>query len=99
MKLLIRPLRDRQRELDVTHRLVSAIAEELCRRYGGNDTLNWLEAEGHLRTLIGPGRDGTHETEEASAAIGAQGNAGSGRTGEAGAIGVGAGKGGRGVRA
>ncbi|TVQ62776.1 MAG: hypothetical protein EA379_05030 [Phycisphaerales bacterium] len=38
-------------EIDVTHRLVAAIAEELWRACGGNDELNWLEAEQHLMAI------------------------------------------------
>lgn len=64
MKLLIRPFQDRQRELDVTHRLVSVIAEELCKLYGGNDKLNWMEAEMHLQRLVREARAEAHETEE-----------------------------------
>jgi hypothetical protein len=52
MKLVIRPLEEPHRELDVTHLLVSAIAEELWRLYGGNEELNWLEAELHLGRIV-----------------------------------------------
>ncbi len=52
MRLTIRPLAEPRRELDLTHRLVAVIAEELWKRYGGNDTLNWLEAERHLQRLL-----------------------------------------------
>lgn len=52
MKLIIRPVQDAQRELDVTHSIVSAIAEELWRRYGGNEQLNWIEAERHLHRIV-----------------------------------------------
>ena len=52
MKLVIRPIQDAQREVDVTHSLVSAIAEELWRRYGGNEQLNWIEAERHLQRIV-----------------------------------------------
>lgn len=65
MKLVIRPIQDRQRELDVTHRLVSAIADELWKLYGGNDQLNWLEAELHLQRIVGRARAEARETEEA----------------------------------
>lgn len=53
MKLVIRPIQDPQRELDLTHRLVSAIAEELWKLYGGNEQLNWVEAELHLQRIVG----------------------------------------------
>ncbi len=53
MRILVRPLAEPQREIDMTARLVSAIAEELWRRYGGNAALNWLEAERHLELIVG----------------------------------------------
>lgn len=53
MKIVVRPIVDPQREIDLTHRLVSAIAEELWSLYGGNEQLNWLEAERHLVRLVG----------------------------------------------
>lgn len=52
MKLLIRPVLDGHREVDIAHCLVSAIAQELWRRYGGNEQLNWIEAERHLQGLV-----------------------------------------------
>jgi hypothetical protein len=63
MKLVIRPIQDQHRELDVTHRLVSAIAQELWRLYGGNDELNWLEAELHLGRMVGEAHAEASETE------------------------------------
>jgi hypothetical protein len=42
-----------QREIDVTELLITAIAQELWRACGGNDHLNWIEAESHLRQIIG----------------------------------------------
>jgi hypothetical protein len=62
MKIVIRPIVDPQREIDLTNRLVSAIAEELWRLYGGNDHLNWLEAERHLERIVG---EAQHEAAEA----------------------------------
>ena len=56
MRITIRPIADPRREIDLTSRLVSAIAEELWRLYGGNDQVNWLEAEHHLRRIVGDGR-------------------------------------------
>lgn len=56
MRVIIRPVIDRQREIDLTHRLIAAIAEELWRRYGGNEQLNWLEAEMHLHQIMGAAR-------------------------------------------
>jgi hypothetical protein len=49
MRIAVRPLLDPQSELDVTRCVVAAIAQELWRRYGGNDRLNWLEAELHVQ--------------------------------------------------
>ena len=52
MKLVVRPISDSQREIALTHQLVAAIADELWRLCGGNKTLNWLDAERHLRRII-----------------------------------------------
>ena len=52
MRIIIHPLLDRHAEVDVTHRLVAAIAHELWSLYGGNEQLNWLEAEHHLERLV-----------------------------------------------
>lgn len=52
MRLVIRPVQDPQREIDLAHRLTAAIAEELWLLYGGNEHLNWVEAELHLRRLV-----------------------------------------------
>jgi hypothetical protein len=62
MKIIVRPILDPHREIDLTHRLVSAIAEELWRLFGGNDTLNWIEAEWHLQRIIAQARSDAHET-------------------------------------
>jgi hypothetical protein len=56
MKIIIRPAMEPQHEIDVTQRLVAAIAEELWRVSGGNDRLNWLEAEAHLQRIVGDAR-------------------------------------------
>ncbi|MCC6659858.1 MAG: hypothetical protein IT437_03125 [Phycisphaerales bacterium] len=56
MRLVIRPDQDPQREIDVTHRLVAAIAAEIWEACGGNDELNWIEAEAHLRRIVGQAR-------------------------------------------
>jgi hypothetical protein len=53
MRITVHPLMEPKREIDLTYRLIAAIAEELWRRYGGNAQLNWLEAEEHLRRIIG----------------------------------------------
>ncbi len=62
MKVLVRPVVDPQAEIDLTHRLVSAIAEELWKLYGGNEQLNWLEAERHLQQIVGKARAEADET-------------------------------------
>jgi hypothetical protein len=56
MKIIVRPILDPQREIDLTHRLVAAIAEELWRLFGGNETLNWIEAEWHLQRIVAQAR-------------------------------------------
>lgn len=63
MKLVIRPIQDSHRELGVSHRVVSVIAAELWRLCGGNDELNWLEAELHLGRMVGEARAEASETE------------------------------------
>jgi len=68
MRIVVCPATDPQREIDVTNRLVSIIAEELWRQYGGNEQLNWLEAERHLERIVGTAREEASETEMASAA-------------------------------
>jgi hypothetical protein len=40
--------------IDVTKAAVAAIANELHEAFGGNDLLNWIEAEDHLRRLLSP---------------------------------------------
>jgi len=62
MRIIIRPIMDRQREIDLTQRLIAAIAEELWRLYGGNEQLNWLEAEMHLQRIVGETRAEARET-------------------------------------
>lgn len=62
MKIIIRPVMDPQREVDLTNRIVAAIAEELWRLYGGNEQLNWLEAEQHLQRIVGGVRGEAAET-------------------------------------
>ncbi len=62
MKIIVRPMVDPQREIDLTRPLVAAIAEELWRLYGGNEHLNWLEAELHLQSIIGEARAAAQDT-------------------------------------
>jgi hypothetical protein len=45
---MLRPFMGPPEGLDVTEALVRAVAAELARHGGGNDTLNWLEAESIL---------------------------------------------------
>ena len=52
MRLTIRPLNEPSVELDVTDRIVAAIADQISQRIGGNPVLNALEAEVHLRRLL-----------------------------------------------
>lgn len=52
MRIVIRPVVEPQREIDLTRCLVTAIAEELWCRNGGNDQLNWIEAELHLQRIV-----------------------------------------------
>lgn len=56
MRITIRPSLDPHRELDVTKLLVAAIAQELGKQYGGNEALNWLEAEQQLARIVGQPR-------------------------------------------
>ncbi|HWQ28594.1 MAG TPA: hypothetical protein VNN12_06180 [Dehalococcoidia bacterium] len=53
MRVVIRPTLSPDRDLDLTRPLIAAIANELSRAHGGNDVLNWLEAERVLQRLIG----------------------------------------------
>ena len=45
MPVTISPSNAPDRELDITGALVAAVAAELWRNFGGNDVLNWMEAE------------------------------------------------------
>lgn len=51
MRICIRPVAEPKREIDITRRLVAMVAEELWLACGGNDQLNWLEAEMHVAGL------------------------------------------------
>jgi hypothetical protein len=42
------------RELDVTEPVVRAIAGQMAAELGGNEQLNLLEAEMHLRRILNP---------------------------------------------
>jgi hypothetical protein len=52
MKIAIRPHVEPQRDLDVTDLLISTIARELGRLYGGDDWINRAEAELHLERMV-----------------------------------------------
>jgi hypothetical protein len=52
MKIIVRPVMDPDREIDVTRQIVSAVAQELCRCCGGNQTVHWLEAKLHVQGLM-----------------------------------------------
>jgi hypothetical protein len=58
MKVTIRPMLDPDHEMDITRAMIAAIAEELWKRFGGNEKVNWLEAELHLECLMGVAHDG-----------------------------------------
>lgn len=51
MPLKITPSSFPNRELDLTGILTRAVAEELWRNFGGNDVLNWMEAERFVQSL------------------------------------------------
>lgn len=62
MQILIRPDVSPKQELDLTRRLVSAIADELWRLAGSKHRLDWLEAERHLRRIVGEARSEAGDT-------------------------------------
>lgn len=51
MPLKITPSSAPNRELDLSGALTRAVAEELWRNFGGNEVLNWMEAERFVQTL------------------------------------------------
>jgi len=57
MRIVIRPAGSPHRELDVTQAIVAAVAHELWKHQGGNEVLNWVEAERQVARLI-PGAAG-----------------------------------------
>ena len=57
MKIIIHPILEPNREIDVTTRLVAAVAQELSQTYGGSEAVNWLEAEQHVQALFPPQAD------------------------------------------
>lgn len=82
MRIVIRPVMEPQHEIDISQRLVAAIAEELWCLYGGNDHLNWLEAETHLRQIVGETRT---EAAMADARLASANGSAGARNGSAGA--------------
>jgi hypothetical protein len=52
MPVTISPSNAPDRELDITGALVAAVAAELWRNFGGNDVLNWMEAERFVQSLM-----------------------------------------------
>ena len=56
MRLTIRPSMAPDREIDVTQALIAAVAHQLHAQCGGNDVLNWLEAERFLARILRPVR-------------------------------------------
>ena len=56
MRLIIHPTAQPDDKLDSTNRLTAAIAQELWLRYGGNETINWVEAERHLQAIVDDAR-------------------------------------------
>ncbi len=53
MQVLIQPCLNPAAEIDLTEPLIAAIAEQLWIHCGGNAELNWIEAEAHLKHLLG----------------------------------------------
>jgi hypothetical protein len=52
MRIVIRPSASPERELDVTRAIVASVAHALWAHGGGNEVVNWLEAERHVARLI-----------------------------------------------
>ncbi len=65
MRVIVRPSLTPQLHIDITNALVSTIAAELARAQGGNDVLNWLEAERVLQDLIGSARSSASREQSA----------------------------------
>ncbi len=55
MRAIIKPSLAPHLHLDVTHALTATIAGEIARAVGGNDVVNWLEAERILQGLLSGG--------------------------------------------
>jgi hypothetical protein len=79
MRIVIRPSASPERELDVTGAIVAAVAHELWKHGGGNEVLNWVEAERHVARLI-PGASGIPAGRQAGLAESKRGGRGRART-------------------
>lgn len=54
-RVVVSPLSNPTDAIDVTDALIRAIAQQLWQHEGGNDTLNWLEAELILHHIVSHG--------------------------------------------
>jgi hypothetical protein len=52
MAIAIRPVMERQREFEITHRLVAAIAKDLRRLCGTNRGFQWRKVERRLQQIV-----------------------------------------------
>src|SRR5262245_54199637 len=52
-RIVLRPMLGPRQGLDVTEAVTRAIAQELWNMHGGNDVMNWLEAERLLNEFLG----------------------------------------------
>lgn len=52
LRIVVRPYAGPRGGVDVTDTVVGAIAERLWNMFGGNDVLNWLEAERLLQDAL-----------------------------------------------
>jgi hypothetical protein len=60
MRITIRPAANPERELDVTHALIAAVAHQLWEHGAGNHVVNWLEAERFVARLAAGMHADTH---------------------------------------
>jgi len=54
MTITIRPAANPAHEINLTHALIAAVAHQIHLSCGGNDVLNWLEAENFIARLAAP---------------------------------------------
>ena len=54
MRVTITPSSNPTQQIDVTQALIGAVAGELWKHCGGNDVLNWVEAERFVESLALP---------------------------------------------